>query len=322
MEKAPKQHPSSAYNGTTIRQEPEKAPKQPPSSACDGTKIRKEPENPPKQCAKSSCYGTTNGPKPKVPKEHTSSVRDGSTSRLEPGTAPNQQTNSSSVGTAMRQEPSNFPVREPITDAERGLPEDRCCSFSLKKDSIIDALMCLSYFPVKKPTTVAEVVALNDWCCGLSLETGAMIAGVLFLVWSLVQIAVSSLILFMLGTYYRLYKAESVTDIVTTAYFIYYIIEAICNIILLHGIVKARTVLFLPWLIIKTLGDIAVIVIAVISWSAVFWYERPSVGISIFFMCIIYLLPNVYFLRVVYSYYWMLEKNPESDRLVPKNENI
>ncbi|XP_049795458.1 uncharacterized protein LOC126210303 isoform X4 [Schistocerca nitens] len=278
MEKAPKQHISSACNGTTIRQEPEKAPKQHPSSASDGTKIRKEPENPPKQCTKSACNGTTNTPKP-----------------------------------------SNFPVREPITDAERGLPEDCCCSFSLKKDSIIDALMCLSYFPVKKPTTVAEVVALNDWCCGLSLETGAMIAGVLFLVWSLVQIAVSSLILFALGTYYRLYKAESVTDIVTTAYFIYYIIEAICNIILLHGIVKARTVLFLPWLIIKTLGDIAVIVIAVIAWSAVFWYEPPSVGISIFFMCIIYLLPNVHFLRVVYSYYWMLEKNPESDRLVPEN---
>ncbi|XP_047099847.1 uncharacterized protein LOC124717141 isoform X3 [Schistocerca piceifrons] len=302
MEKAPKQHTSSACNGTTIRQEPEKAPKQHPSSASDGTKIRKEPENPPKQCTKSACNGTTNSPKPeKAPKEHTSSARDGSTSRPES---------------------SNFPVREPITDAERGLPEDCCCSFSLKKDSIIDALMCLSYFPVKKPTTVAEVVALNDWCCGLSLETGAMIAGVLFLVWSLVQIAVSSLILFMLGTYYRLYKAESVTDIVTTAYFIYYITEAICNIILLHGIVKARTVLFLPWLIIKTLGDIAVIVIAVIAWSAVFWYEPPSVGISIFFMCIIYLLPNVYFLRVVYSYYWMLEKNPESDRLVPKNENI
>ncbi|XP_049795456.1 uncharacterized protein LOC126210303 isoform X2 [Schistocerca nitens] len=299
MEKAPKQHISSACNGTTIRQEPEKAPKQHPSSASDGTKIRKEPENPPKQCTKSACNGTTNTPKPeKAPKEHTSSARDGSTSRPES---------------------SNFPVREPITDAERGLPEDCCCSFSLKKDSIIDALMCLSYFPVKKPTTVAEVVALNDWCCGLSLETGAMIAGVLFLVWSLVQIAVSSLILFALGTYYRLYKAESVTDIVTTAYFIYYIIEAICNIILLHGIVKARTVLFLPWLIIKTLGDIAVIVIAVIAWSAVFWYEPPSVGISIFFMCIIYLLPNVHFLRVVYSYYWMLEKNPESDRLVPEN---
>ncbi|XP_049769007.1 uncharacterized protein LOC126106683 isoform X1 [Schistocerca cancellata] len=223
---------------------------------------------------------------------------------------PNQQTSSACGGTTIGQGPMNFPVREPIIDAEGAHPKDCCCDFSLKTTAVIDTLLCLSSSRARKPTTVAEVVVLNDCCCGLSLKTGATIAGVLFLFWSLVQIGV----LFVLG--------RSALDTVGTVYLIYHITEAICDVFLYNGAVKGSSAKLLPWLIVKALTAVAVIVIAVIAWSAVFWYERPSDTIIIFFMCVIYLLPNVFFLRVVYSYYWTLRKRQESDRLVPDSVNV
>ncbi|XP_049841461.1 uncharacterized protein LOC126291807 isoform X2 [Schistocerca gregaria] len=189
-------------------------------------------------------------------------------------TPPNQQTSSACGGTTIGQGPMNFPVREPITDAEGALPKDCCCDFSLKTAAVIDTLLCLSSSRARKPTTVAEVVVLNDCCCGLSLETGATIAGVLFLLWSLVQIAVSSFFLFALGIFVPLYTNGSALDIVVTVFLIYHIIEAICDIFLFIGAVKGSSAMLLPWLIVKALTDVAVIVIAVIAWSAVFCAQR------------------------------------------------
>ncbi|XP_047099946.1 uncharacterized protein LOC124717209 isoform X2 [Schistocerca piceifrons] len=159
----------------------------------------------------------------------------------------------------------NFPVREPITDAEGAHPKDCCCDFSLKTAAVIDTLLCLSSSRARKPTTVAEVVVLNDCCCGLSLETGATIASVLFLFWSLVQIAV-------LLSYFAL--GGSALDRVVTVYLVYHITEAICDIFLYNGVVKGSSAKLLPWLIVKALTAVAVIVIAVISWSAVFCAQR------------------------------------------------
>ncbi|XP_049769008.1 uncharacterized protein LOC126106683 isoform X2 [Schistocerca cancellata] len=175
---------------------------------------------------------------------------------------PNQQTSSACGGTTIGQGPMNFPVREPIIDAEGAHPKDCCCDFSLKTTAVIDTLLCLSSSRARKPTTVAEVVVLNDCCCGLSLKTGATIAGVLFLFWSLVQIGV----LFVLG--------RSALDTVGTVYLIYHITEAICDVFLYNGAVKGSSAKLLPWLIVKALTAVAVIVIAVIAWSAVFCAQR------------------------------------------------
>ncbi|XP_049944080.1 uncharacterized protein LOC126425171 isoform X2 [Schistocerca serialis cubense] len=164
-------------------------------------------------------------------------------------------------------------------------------------------------FPFKKRNRLVGLLAVTDFCCGCTLRTGSIITAVLFLVWSLAQIAAASYALFMLGNSYSVYTTWAAIDKIVIAYLSYYVIEVICDIILIIGAVKGKTVLFLPWMIIQVLVDVLLAVVGVIAWAADFWYELPFDGLTISFSAGIYLFSDMYFLRVVYSYYRTLQKS-------------
>ncbi|XP_046981772.1 uncharacterized protein LOC124550988 isoform X2 [Schistocerca americana] len=164
-------------------------------------------------------------------------------------------------------------------------------------------------FPFKKRNRLVELLVVTDFCCGCTLRTGSIITAVLFLVWSLAQIAAASYALFMLGNTYSVYTTWAAIDKIVIACLTYYVIEVICDIILIIGAVKDKTVLFLPWMIIQVLVDVLLAVVGVIAWAADFWYELPFDGLTISFSAGIYLFSDMYFLRVVYSYYRTLQKS-------------
>ncbi|XP_049841793.1 uncharacterized protein LOC126292040 isoform X2 [Schistocerca gregaria] len=88
------------------------------------------------------------------------------------------------------------------------------------------------------------------------------------------------------------------------------IIHTVCSIIVLVGATQEKATVLLPWIVLETLGTAAAIVICVVVFMA-----AGSYGLLIVAMTFLLLLLNIYFLRVVYSYFRSLCERPRSAKL-------
>ncbi|XP_046982248.1 uncharacterized protein LOC124551290 [Schistocerca americana] len=88
------------------------------------------------------------------------------------------------------------------------------------------------------------------------------------------------------------------------------IIHTVCSIILLVGVTQEKASILLPWIVLETLGTAAAIVICVVVFMA-----ADSYGLFIVAITFLLLLLNIYFLRVVYSYFRTLCERPRPAKL-------
>ncbi|XP_049795438.1 uncharacterized protein LOC126210285 [Schistocerca nitens] len=280
-ENVPEEHESPAYeeteishDETEISEEPEKVPEKQGSSVNDEAEISQEPEE----------------DEPPFREIEFMTVKEGPPVHGKPHATPNREIQ------------IMYLKEYPAEDDPNTVPYREIEFISIKEGS-------RNGFPFKKRNRLVELLTVTDFCCGCTLRTGSIITAVLFLVWSLALIASASYALFMLGNTYSVYTTCAAIDKIVIAYLTYYVIEVICDIILIIGAVKGKTVLFLPWMIIQVLVDVLLAVVGVIAWAADFWYELPFDGLTVSFSAGIYLFSDMYFLRVVYSYYRTLQKS-------------
>ncbi|XP_049769152.1 uncharacterized protein LOC126106804 [Schistocerca cancellata] len=88
------------------------------------------------------------------------------------------------------------------------------------------------------------------------------------------------------------------------------IIHTVCSIIVLVGATQEKASMLLPWIVLETLGTAVAIVICVVVFMA-----AGSYGLFIVALTFLLLLLNIYFLRVVYSYFRTLCERPRPAKL-------
>ncbi|XP_049841826.1 uncharacterized protein LOC126292064 isoform X2 [Schistocerca gregaria] len=342
MENVQEKHESPAYNETEIRHYETDYSNEETEISHDETEISEEPENVPEE-HESPAYEET-----EISHDETENSHDETENSEQPDKIPEKHGSSADDEAGISQEPEEDepPFREiefmtlkegpPVDGKPHATPNREIQIMYLKEYPAEDDPNTVPYreiefisikegspngFPFKKRNRLVELLAVTDFCCGCTLRTGSIITAVLFLVWSLAQIAAASYALFMLGNTYPVYTTWAAIDKIVIAYLTYYVIEVICDIILIIGAVKDKTVLFLPWMIIQVLVDLLLAVVGVIAWAADFWYELPFDGLTISFSAGIYLFSDMYFLRVVYSYYRTLQKS-DAVRVVVYERNF
>ncbi|XP_047099342.1 uncharacterized protein LOC124716832 [Schistocerca piceifrons] len=88
------------------------------------------------------------------------------------------------------------------------------------------------------------------------------------------------------------------------------IIHTVCSITVLVGATQEKANMLLPWIVLETLGTAVAIVICVVVFMA-----ADSYGLFIVAITFLLLLLNIYFLRVVYSYFRTLCERPRPAKL-------